>query len=86
MPIESCYKEIGRRIRMAREVASLTQEQLAEGMELTRTSIVNIERGRQRIMHHDILVIAFATGVDPIWLCFGPQERRGRKRKCAKIR
>ena len=56
------YKEVGRRIFKARK-GRLTQEQLGERVSLTRTSITNIEKGRQRIMLHTLAQIAAALGV-----------------------
>lgn len=41
------YMEIGLRLKEARKKKGYNQEQLATGLGLTRTSIVNIERGRQ---------------------------------------
>lgn len=38
-------KNIGKRIREYREKASITQEQLAEAIGMTPTSVSNIERG-----------------------------------------
>ncbi|MEK3698027.1 MULTISPECIES: helix-turn-helix domain-containing protein [unclassified Paenibacillus] len=46
---ELIYGEIGRRIREAREENKLTQEDLGKLVNLTRTSITNIERGKQKI-------------------------------------
>lgn len=43
------YEEIGKRIREARENKKLTQEELGKLVDLTRTSITNIERGKQKI-------------------------------------
>ena len=43
------YATIGDNIRSARSAKKLTQAQLAETVGLTRTSIVNIETGRQRL-------------------------------------
>ena len=42
------YAEVGRRVRMAREAAGLTQDALADQVELSRTSVTNIEKGRQK--------------------------------------
>lgn len=41
------YMEIGNRIQEKRKKKGYSQGQLASGLELTRTSIVNIEKGRQ---------------------------------------
>ncbi len=59
------YREVGRRIRRAREARGLTQAQLASGTSLTRTSITNIEKGRQKLLVHTLSDIAFALTVKP---------------------
>ena len=45
--VERLYKEFGQRLRKAREDAQLTQKEVADRVGLKRTSITNIERGRQ---------------------------------------
>lgn len=52
------YIELGNRIREARLKAQIGQDELAEKLGLTRASIVNIEKGRQRPMIHTILTIS----------------------------
>lgn len=56
------YAAIGRRIAKAR-VGRTTQEDLAKKTALTRTSIVNIEKGRQQILVHTLVDIARALRV-----------------------
>ncbi len=43
----------------------MTQEKLAKKVHLTRTSIVNIEKGRQQIQLHTIVDVARALQVVP---------------------
>lgn len=45
----AAQRRIGRRILDARTTASLSQQQLADRVELSRSSIANIEAGRQSI-------------------------------------
>lgn len=52
------YTELGNRIREARLKAEISQDNLAEKLDLTRASIVNIEKGRQRPMIHTLVLIA----------------------------
>ena len=59
------YKEFGRRLRGARTVAGLTQGTLAGQVGLNRTSITNIEKGRQHIPLHLLFSLASAVGVAP---------------------
>ncbi len=51
------YVAVGRRIAKAR-AGSVTQETLAKKTSLTRTSIINIEKGRQQILLHTLVGIA----------------------------
>jgi transcriptional regulator with XRE-family HTH domain len=59
------YADVGRRIRKAREAFGMTQEGLASLVSLTRTSVTNIEKGRQKILLHTIVDIATALRVAP---------------------
>jgi len=56
------YVAVGRRIAKAR-TGRLTQEALAQKATLTRTSIVNIEKGRQQILLHTVVEIAQALAI-----------------------
>jgi transcriptional regulator with XRE-family HTH domain len=64
---ESFYEEVGRRIREARKRRKprLTQQGLADLVALTRTSITNVEKGRQKLLLHTLADIASALEVDP---------------------
>src|SRR6516164_11463063 len=53
------YAAVGQRIAKARD-GRLTQEALAKKTALSRTSIVNIEKGRQQILLHTLVDIAQA--------------------------
>lgn len=67
---ETFYQEVGRRIREARRRRKppLTQEGLAKLVSLTRTSITNVEKGRQKFLLHTLADIASALHVDPATL------------------
>ena len=43
------YREFGKNLAQSRQRASFTQEALAKAAGLSRTSIVNIEKGRQTV-------------------------------------
>jgi DNA-binding XRE family transcriptional regulator len=49
LPMRSLYKEVGRLIRAHRTKLELSQSVLARQVGHTRTSITNIEAGRQRV-------------------------------------
>ena len=55
-------RSLGKRIRKAREQARITQDQLAEAVSLSRTSITNIERGRQGVQVSTLVRIARTLG------------------------
>ena len=57
------YAAIGEAIRAARCENELTQAQLAEMVGILRTSIVNIEAGRQRLPIDRLYDIADALGI-----------------------
>ncbi len=63
--VESLYQEVGRRLREARQAAGLTQSGLAERVALSRTSITNIEQGRQRLTLDGLMRLAAVVGVAP---------------------
>jgi len=56
------YAAVGGRIAKAR-IGRMTQEALATKTSLTRTSIINIEKGRQQILVHTLVDIAHALQV-----------------------
>ncbi len=60
--VERCYREVGSQIRVFRQARGMSQQRLADRIGLGRTSIVNIEAGRQRIMLHDIIIFAKVLG------------------------
>ena len=56
------YNVIGRNMSLFRQKRGLTQAELAEAISLSRTSVTNIENGRQKIMVHTLLEIALVLG------------------------
>jgi len=56
---------LGERIRGERIRCKLTQENLAERIHLTRTSITNIEKGRQKLLVHTLVDLADVFGIAP---------------------
>lgn len=57
------YQEVGRRIRKERKDRHITQEDLGKAVGLTRTSVTNIERGRQKLLLHTLADCSAALGV-----------------------
>lgn len=56
------YKKVGQKIKAQR--GNLSQEALAKAIGLTRTSISNIEKGRQKMLLHTFFDIAEVLKVD----------------------
>jgi len=59
------YREFGRLLRARRKDAHLTQDDVASKVGLVRTSITNMERGRQQVSLHTLYALADAVGVAP---------------------
>ncbi len=53
---------VGVRVRKRRHAVGMTQAQLAEAVGLSRTSIVNIEKGEQRVVIDYLRPLADALG------------------------
>jgi len=64
--IEDLYKEIGERIKEKREnrKPKFSQQKLSKRIGISRTSMVNIEKGRHHIQIHTLYHIASALGTD----------------------
>jgi len=60
---EAFYRLVGARIRSLR--GKLSQEQLAKAIHMTRTSVVNIETGQQKLLVHNLFRIAEALNIKP---------------------
>lgn len=59
------YVRLGLRLRERRKNAGLTQQDLANALQLSRTSITNMEGGRQPLLVHTLVAAASAVGVAP---------------------
>lgn len=57
-PHDAMYADLGRRVRAYRMIAGVSQTALAEAVDMDRTSIVNIEAGRQRPTLHMLVTLA----------------------------
>lgn len=56
------YIALGQQIALARQ-NKMTQEDLALKLSLTRTTVINLEKGRQQVLVHTLTDIASALGV-----------------------
>lgn len=57
--------QFGKLVRGYRRRRDVTQLQLGERVGLTRTSITNIEKGRQKVLLHQVFQFADALQVNP---------------------
>lgn len=62
---EPIYRHIGAKIQQLRTSLGWKQEDLAKKVGLQRTSIANIEAGRQRMLLHDVEAFAIAFQTTP---------------------
>ncbi|MBV1854537.1 helix-turn-helix domain-containing protein [Catellatospora tritici] len=74
--VKGFYEDFGRRVRVAREKAGVTQGQLAARIGLTRSSIANLEAGRQKVLLHALYGICDALDLDPADLM--PERRQSK--------
>ena len=68
------YQIVGERIRTVRGEQEISQAELAEKLGISRTSIVNIEAGRQRAPLHLLWKIADALDTEVVLLVPRKQE------------
>lgn len=59
------YVEFGKLVRGHRQRLGLTQDQLGERVGLSRTSITNIEQGRQKVLLHQVVILAESLEISP---------------------
>jgi transcriptional regulator with XRE-family HTH domain len=67
------YRQFGRILAEARNKKKLSQEVLARELGLSRTSITNIEKGRQPVQLHTVYHISHLLSVDLKELLPAPQ-------------
>ena len=67
------YRQYGRLLAEARRKKGISQELLADELGLSRTSITNIEKGRQPVQLHSLYCIARLLGVELKDLLPSPQ-------------
>ncbi|TCW64252.1 helix-turn-helix transcriptional regulator [Burkholderia sp. SRS-25] len=63
--MDKFYEEFGRALRERRIKANLTQDDVASKVGLGRTSVTNIEKGRQQVSLHMLYQLADAVDAEP---------------------
>jgi transcriptional regulator with XRE-family HTH domain len=71
---DEIYRGVGRKIRQTRQNQRLSQESLAQRLGISRTSMVNIEAGRQRAPLHVLWQIAELLETKLTLLIPSPEE------------
>jgi transcriptional regulator with XRE-family HTH domain len=62
--ISKLYKIIGRRLKQRRKELGMTQSELAETIGHLRTSVANIEAGRQKAPLHVLFTLSNELGIE----------------------
>lgn len=64
LDVDSFYKEIGLRIKSERIKRDISQKSLGNHLELTRASVINLEKGRHRPSIYQLIQIASFFQID----------------------
>jgi len=73
--MDGFYEAFGERVRRARAAQGMNQQELGSAVGLNRTSISNIEKGRQRVALHMLFEFAAVLKVEPESLLPEPDGR-----------
>ncbi len=60
-------KELGKRVRAARAYAGLSQEELAERIQISQPTLARVEKGERQARWIEIIGIAEVTGLPRTW-------------------
>ncbi|WP_405232050.1 helix-turn-helix domain-containing protein [Lentisalinibacter salinarum] len=72
---DSIYRAFGNLVRLHRKrTPGMTQQKLGDLVGLSRTSITNIEKGRQHVSLHQLLGLAEALRISPYALLPSPPQ------------
>ena len=71
MDEHALYTAISRRIKQARMVADMTQQELAFHIGVSRVSVTTVENGALRFSLPRLCKVAEVLRVSPEWLVFG---------------
>lgn len=73
--MDGFYEAFGERVRKARTALGMNQQELGSAVGLNRTSISNIEKGRQRVALHMLFEFGSVLQVEPESLLPAPDGR-----------
>lgn len=74
-PDEKARMAVAGRLRLAREMAGLSQAQVAKKLQLHRPSVTEMEAGRRSVSAEELIELADLYGVSVDWLTRGPNEK-----------
>jgi transcriptional regulator with XRE-family HTH domain len=77
---QELYKYVGEKIRRARLAVGINQEELANEVDLQRTSITNIEAGNQKVQTYTLYKIAEALRI-PVLSLLPPDSKSSQTNK-----
>ena len=73
MTMEELLVRIGERLYKKRKELGVTQEKMAEQLEMSASYYRDVERGRKHISIENILLVYERTGMDPDYLLAGEE-------------
>ena len=74
---EKKRRAIASRLRMSREMAGLTQGQVAKSLDWHRPTVSEIEAGRRRVSAEELTILAEMYGVNVPWVVGEEDEDSG---------
>ena len=60
-------EELGKRVRAARAYAGLSQEELAEKIQISQPTLARVEKGERQARWIEVMGISEVTGLPRIW-------------------
>ena len=75
MANETLMKEIGKRIKLRRKHLNITQEQLAESMDVSIQMISNVEQGKKAIRPENLVKLCRALNVSSDYILMGDSHK-----------
>jgi transcriptional regulator with XRE-family HTH domain len=86
--LKAFYQAFGNLVRLRRQQRPkpLRQEELGRLVGLSRTSIINVEKGRHRLVIHQLLAFSRALNVPPEALLPGARSTKYQRRRVRKDR
>lgn len=81
LPQGMFYEALGKKIRQTRDERNISQAEMARAIGLSRTSITNIEKGRQPVQVHILVKIAETLNVNFSTLLIAEKPQNDKDKK-----